>query len=229
VIGLASEANHEWLAGHGCFLSPTATGWPTGSGMRPGRSMRLSTRSRGLRAAGTGAWRQALAGGHDRQLRRGRAVRSQGRGQRRGASASVLAELAELNASGQLEIPIAATFPLTEVQDAYRLLAQATSAARSSWCPERPGASIRGGCLHQLPLFTSSRAVPRRCCRRRRSRPLAPGPPVNRCRVGEGTRALGHHLVLHGQARRRPCAGQPSGSLDPPVDRAAQPSCMTGS
>jgi NADPH:quinone reductase-like Zn-dependent oxidoreductase len=40
-----------------------------------------------------------------------------------GASASVLAELAELIAAGELEIPVAATYPLSDVQDAYRRLA----------------------------------------------------------------------------------------------------------
>jgi len=40
-----------------------------------------------------------------------------------GASASTLAELAGLIADGQLEVPIAATFPLSQVQDAYRRLA----------------------------------------------------------------------------------------------------------
>jgi NADPH:quinone reductase-like Zn-dependent oxidoreductase len=41
-----------------------------------------------------------------------------------GASAAVLAELAGLVAAGQLEVPIAATFPLEQVRDAYRLLEQ---------------------------------------------------------------------------------------------------------
>jgi len=41
-----------------------------------------------------------------------------------GASAAVLAELAGLIAAGELEIPIAATFPLDQVRDAYRLLAK---------------------------------------------------------------------------------------------------------
>jgi NADPH:quinone reductase-like Zn-dependent oxidoreductase len=40
-----------------------------------------------------------------------------------GASAEVLAELAGLIDAGELEIPIAATFPLTQVRDAFRLLA----------------------------------------------------------------------------------------------------------
>jgi len=39
-----------------------------------------------------------------------------------GASASVLAELARLIADGKLEVPIAGTFPLSQVQEAYRLL-----------------------------------------------------------------------------------------------------------
>ena len=41
-----------------------------------------------------------------------------------GASADVLAELAGLIAAGQLEVPIAATFPLAQVQDAYRELGE---------------------------------------------------------------------------------------------------------
>jgi NADPH:quinone reductase-like Zn-dependent oxidoreductase len=41
-----------------------------------------------------------------------------------GASAAVLAELAGLVATGQLEVPIAATFPLEAVRDAYLRLAQ---------------------------------------------------------------------------------------------------------
>ncbi len=41
-----------------------------------------------------------------------------------GASADVLAELAELVAAGELEVPITATFPLIRVRDAYRQLAQ---------------------------------------------------------------------------------------------------------
>ena len=39
-------------------------------------------------------------------------------------NASVLAELARLIAAGELEVPIAATFALTDVRDAFRLLEQ---------------------------------------------------------------------------------------------------------
>jgi NADPH:quinone reductase-like Zn-dependent oxidoreductase len=41
-----------------------------------------------------------------------------------GSSASVLAELAGLIAAGELEVPIAATFPLVQVREAYALLAK---------------------------------------------------------------------------------------------------------
>jgi NADPH:quinone reductase-like Zn-dependent oxidoreductase len=41
-----------------------------------------------------------------------------------GSSVAILAELAGLIAAGELEVPITATFPLAEVQDAYRRLDQ---------------------------------------------------------------------------------------------------------
>jgi NADPH:quinone reductase-like Zn-dependent oxidoreductase len=47
-----------------------------------------------------------------------------GDGNAAGASAGVLAELAGLIAAGQLEVPLTATFPLDEVRDAYRRLAE---------------------------------------------------------------------------------------------------------
>ena len=40
-----------------------------------------------------------------------------------GSSANVLAELAGLIAEGKLEVPIAGSYPLGDVQDAYRQLA----------------------------------------------------------------------------------------------------------
>ncbi|NUP74847.1 MAG: zinc-binding dehydrogenase, partial [Sinomonas sp.] len=38
------------------------------------------------------------------------------------ANAAVLAELVKLAAAGELDVPIAASYPLTEVRDAYREL-----------------------------------------------------------------------------------------------------------
>ena len=46
----------------------------------------------------------------------------QAQGNAAGASAAVLADLAGLVASGRLEVPIAATFPLADVSEAYRTL-----------------------------------------------------------------------------------------------------------
>ena len=39
-----------------------------------------------------------------------------------GASAAVLEELAQLIVAGELEVPIAATYPMEQVQEAYRQL-----------------------------------------------------------------------------------------------------------
>ncbi|MGH3399506.1 MAG: zinc-binding dehydrogenase, partial [Streptosporangiaceae bacterium] len=47
---------------------------------------------------------------------------AKGEGSAAGSSAAILAELAGLVAAGDLEVPIAATFPLDQVQDAFRRL-----------------------------------------------------------------------------------------------------------
>jgi NADPH:quinone reductase-like Zn-dependent oxidoreductase len=125
VIGLASEANHEWLVGHGVL--PVAYGDGVADRVRHAAGQVDAF----IDTFGADYVQLALELGVkpsrvDTIVNFG-AVEQYGvkaEGSAAGASASVLAELAELNASGQLEIPIAATFPLTEVQDAYRLLAQ---------------------------------------------------------------------------------------------------------
>src|SRR5205823_1362863 len=66
-----------------------------------------------------------------------------------GASAAVVAELAGLIAAGELEVPIAATFPLGQVRVAYRLLARglpraAGGPARRPRPAGRPAAPWRG-------------------------------------------------------------------------------------
>ena len=125
VIGLASEANHEWLAGHGVL--PVAYGDGVADRVRHAAGQVDAF----IDTFGADYVQLALELGVkpsrvDTIVNFG-AVEQYGvkaEGSAAGASASVLAEMAELNASGQLEIPIAATFPLAEVQDAYRLLAQ---------------------------------------------------------------------------------------------------------
>ena len=125
VIGLASPVHHEWLAEHGVI--PVSYGDGVADRIR--------------QAAGTvNAFIDTVGGGYVRlALDLGVAAERidtiadfaaiaeygvKGDGNAAGASAAVLAELAALIADGELEIPVAATFPLAEVRDAYRLLAQ---------------------------------------------------------------------------------------------------------
>jgi NADPH:quinone reductase-like Zn-dependent oxidoreductase len=124
VIGLASQANFQWLAGHGVI--PVAYG--------DGVAHRIRLAAGKVDAfidtfgadyvqlaleLGVEASRIDTIANFEAVDRYG--VKADGSGA--GASASVLAELAGLIAAGELEVPIAATFPLDQVQDAYRQLA----------------------------------------------------------------------------------------------------------
>jgi NADPH:quinone reductase-like Zn-dependent oxidoreductase len=124
VIGLASQANFGWLAGHGVI--PVAYG--------DGVAHRIRLAAGKVDAfidtfgadyvqlaleLGVEASRIDTIANFEAVARYG--VKGDGNGA--GASASVLAELAGLIAGGELEVPIAATFPLDQVQDAYRQLA----------------------------------------------------------------------------------------------------------
>ena len=51
------------------------------------------------------------------------------------AKASVVAELAQLIAEGNLEIPIAATYPLDQVRDAFRELERRHTRGKIVLCP----------------------------------------------------------------------------------------------
>ena len=122
VIGLASEPHHQWLADHGAI--------PVNYGEGVGERIRAA----GLIDAfidcyGQGYVELALELG----VRPERintivdfpAVEKYGvkfEGHAAAASADVLAELAQLIDEGQLEIPIANAYPLSDVQAAYREL-----------------------------------------------------------------------------------------------------------
>jgi NADPH:quinone reductase-like Zn-dependent oxidoreductase len=124
VIGVASEPNHEWLRGHGVI--PVTYGDGVGD------------RIRQAAPDGVSAFIDTVGGGYvDLALQLGvapqridtiadfEAVAKHGvkaEGNMAGASAQTLAELAGLIADGKLEVPIAATFPLEQVRDAYREL-----------------------------------------------------------------------------------------------------------
>jgi NADPH2:quinone reductase len=126
VLAIASPANHAWLAGHGA--TPVAYGpdlrrdlaaaAPSGIdafidlfgpeyvdlavelGVRPER---INTIASFAKAA---------------------EIRAKTEGSMAGTSPEVLAYLASLIASGRIELPIAATFPLSEVRHAFELVEQ---------------------------------------------------------------------------------------------------------
>jgi len=125
VVGLASETHHEWLRSKD--IIPVTYG--------DGVADRI--RAAALR---TDAFIDTFGGGYVRlaldlgispdridTIANFAAVQEYGvkaEGNAAGASASTLAELAGLVGAGMLEVPIAATFPLTAVRDAYQLLEQ---------------------------------------------------------------------------------------------------------
>ena len=125
VIGLASPASHRWLAGHGVIPVSYGDGAKDRIGAAAGRPDAF------IDTFGAGYVQLALelgvAPSRVDTIVNFAAVEQYGvraEGNAAGASASVLAELAELIAAGQLEVPVAATFPLAQVQEAYRRLAQ---------------------------------------------------------------------------------------------------------
>jgi NADPH:quinone reductase-like Zn-dependent oxidoreductase len=123
VIGIAGPANHDWLAEHG--VKPVAYG------------QGLADR---LREAGITAFIDTYGDGYvNIALELGvapdrintvvdfAAVQEHGvkaEGSAAALNAAVLAELAGLVASGDLDVPIAATFPLDDVRTAFELLEQ---------------------------------------------------------------------------------------------------------
>ena len=121
VIGLASEHNHEWLRGHGVVPVSYGDG--------------VADRVRAAAPDGVDAFIDTIGGGYvELALELGvapdridtiadfEAVAKHGvkaEGNAAGASAQTLAELATLIEEGALEVPIAATYPLDQVRDAY--------------------------------------------------------------------------------------------------------------
>jgi NADPH:quinone reductase-like Zn-dependent oxidoreductase len=121
VIGLASEHNHGWLRGHGVVPLTYGDG--------------VADRIRDAASNGVDAFIDTIGGGYvELALELGvapdridtiadfAAVAKYGvkaEGNAAGASAQTLAELAALVEQGDLEVPIAATYPLEQVRDAY--------------------------------------------------------------------------------------------------------------
>jgi NADPH:quinone reductase-like Zn-dependent oxidoreductase len=121
VIGLASEHNHDWLRGHGVVPVTYGDG--------------VADRIRAAAPDGVDALIDTVGGGYvelalELGVARDRidtiadfpAVAKYGvkaDGNMAGGSAQTLAELAALIERGELEVPIAATYPLDQVRDAY--------------------------------------------------------------------------------------------------------------
>jgi NADPH:quinone reductase-like Zn-dependent oxidoreductase len=125
VIGLASPVHQEWLAAHGVI--PVSYGEGVAGRIRQAADQVDAF----IDTVGGGYVRLALDLGvlpeRIDTIADFAAIAElgvKGDGNAAGASAAVLAELAALIADGELDIPIAATFPLAEVRDAYRRLAQ---------------------------------------------------------------------------------------------------------
>jgi NADPH:quinone reductase-like Zn-dependent oxidoreductase len=124
VIGLASEPNHEWLAGFGVI--PVSYG----DGVEDRIRQAADHVDALVDTQGGGYVDLALALGVEPSridtIADFAAVQEHGvKGDASavGASAKTLAELAGLIADGKLQVPIAATYPLADVRDAYRDLA----------------------------------------------------------------------------------------------------------
>jgi len=126
VIGLASEANHEWLGAHGA--APVSYGDGVVDRIRASASggvdAFIDTFGAGYvdLALGLGVAPERIDTIADPGAAQVHGVKTDG--SQAGASAAVLAELADLIKTGRLEVPIAAVYPLDEVRDAYQRLEQ---------------------------------------------------------------------------------------------------------
>lgn len=125
VIGLASEANHQWLADHGAI----AVAYGEGVEDRIRKAAGGNKIDAFIDTFGADYVELALDLGvapeRINTIINFPAVEKYGvkaEGTAAGASAEVLAELAEQISAGRLEVPIAATYPLDQVQDAFREL-----------------------------------------------------------------------------------------------------------
>ncbi|HEX4721601.1 MAG TPA: NADP-dependent oxidoreductase [Pseudonocardiaceae bacterium] len=131
VIGIAGPANHEWLTAHGVI--PVAHGDAVDGD-------RVVDRIRAVAPNGVDAFVDTYGGGYveialelgvpaDRintivDFAAAEKYGVQAKGNSEAATADVLAELAGLLSKGELELPVAAVYPLSDVRAAYRELAR---------------------------------------------------------------------------------------------------------
>jgi NADPH:quinone reductase-like Zn-dependent oxidoreductase len=126
VIGLASEGHHAWLASHGVI--PVLYGDGVVDRIKEASGGRVDAF---IDTFGGGYVEMAISLGVapgrvdtiiDRQAAQEHGTKTDGSAA--AASLEVLAELAGLIAAGRLEVPIAKTYPLAEVREAFRDLEQ---------------------------------------------------------------------------------------------------------
>jgi NADPH:quinone reductase-like Zn-dependent oxidoreductase len=124
VIGLASEPNHAWLEAHGVI--PVAYGQDVAGRIRQASGEKadafIDTYGDGYveLAVDLGVPPERINTIRDWQAAAKIGARTYGEGA--AACAVVLGELARLAARGELDVPIARTYPLEQVQDAFREL-----------------------------------------------------------------------------------------------------------
>ncbi len=139
VIGLASEANHEWLAAHG--VVPVSYGDGVADRIRASASGAIhafiDTFGAGYvdLALGLGVAPERIDTIADPGAAEVHGVKTDG--SQAGASADVLAELAGLIEAGKLEVPIAAVYTLDEVREAYQQLEQRHTRGKIVLTPSR--------------------------------------------------------------------------------------------
>lgn len=123
VIGIASLSKHDWLVTHG--IEPIVYGDGLADALLKYRlNAFIDTHGGGYVKLATelSIPRDRINTIIDFAAAKEYGVKAEG-GQT-AKTAAVLAELAGLAASGKLDVPIAATFPLDQVRDAYKLLEQ---------------------------------------------------------------------------------------------------------
>jgi NADPH:quinone reductase-like Zn-dependent oxidoreductase len=122
VIGIAGPANHDWLVAHG--VKPVTYGEGLADRLRTiGKIDAL------IDTHGDGYVKLAVDLGVDKSrintVADFAAIHEygvKGEGSAAASSAAVLADLAALVAAGELEVPVAATYPLTEIRAAFEEL-----------------------------------------------------------------------------------------------------------
>jgi NADPH2:quinone reductase len=124
IIGIASEANHEWLSSVGAI--PVAYGDGIADRIRAaaphGVDAFIDTFGEEYvrLAIDLGVAKERIETIIAFQVAEEAGIKAEGSST--AASTEVLAEMADLVASGQIVVPVAATVPLEQVQDAYDLV-----------------------------------------------------------------------------------------------------------